>query len=263
LLLLAAGCDLPGRPRKEDRPVPADRVLSFDVLYQQNCAGCHGADGRMGPGPPLNDELFRAAIPEAEVRQVITSGRPGTPMPAFARENGGPLTAAQLEVLVHQVKGIPYQVVKKGDGEATRVAVVPDSKGMVPKWGIPGPLAAGVPPYLPPEKSSPAGDRERGARAFARACGDCHGEHGQGGRYAAAVNDPAFLALISDQALRRYAITGRPDLWMPDYAGTVGRPSDYQPLTAAEVNDMVALLAHWRQHGSAGTAHAALRRHNQ
>ena len=53
---------------------------------------------------------------------------------------------------------------------------------------------------------------------------------------------PAFLALISDQASRRIIITGRPDLGMPNYAETDGRPEDFQPLTSAEIDDLVALL---------------------
>ena len=32
------------------------------------------------------------------------------------------------------------------------------------------------------------------------------------------IHEPAFLALTSNQVLRRYAITGRPDLGMPSYA---------------------------------------------
>ena len=39
--LLTVGCDLPGRPDPADRPVPADQVLEFGVLYRQNCSGCH------------------------------------------------------------------------------------------------------------------------------------------------------------------------------------------------------------------------------
>ena len=58
LLALTAGCDFPGRPRPADRPVPADQVLDFAALYRENCAGCHGADGKHGPAPPLNDPLF-------------------------------------------------------------------------------------------------------------------------------------------------------------------------------------------------------------
>ena len=42
---------------------------------------------------------------------------------------------------------------------------------------------------------------------FARACAGCHGSQGQGGEHGGrpvgAINEPAFLALISDKALRR------------------------------------------------------------
>ena len=64
-----------------------------------------------------------------------------------------------------------------------------------------------------------------------------------------AINNPAFLVLVSDQALRRLAITGRPDLGMPAYDGKVGRPPDFQPLSSAEIDNVVALLAYWRQGG--------------
>src|SRR5205085_7892511 len=96
LALLAAGCDLPGQPKLADRPVPADQVTDFDALYKTHCAGCHGADGKLGPAPPLNDPLFLTVVPDTELRRVITEGRAvtaaqKTPMPAFAREKGGPL----------------------------------------------------------------------------------------------------------------------------------------------------------------------------
>ena len=41
-----AGCNLPGKPTPaEIVPRPSD-VLNPVVLYKQNCAGCHGADGK-------------------------------------------------------------------------------------------------------------------------------------------------------------------------------------------------------------------------
>ena len=52
LLAMGAGCELPGRPRPGSRPVAADDVVDFATLYRQNCAGCHGADGKLGPAPP-------------------------------------------------------------------------------------------------------------------------------------------------------------------------------------------------------------------
>ena len=184
------------------------------------------------PAPPLNDPVFLAIVPDAELRHVISEGRAVTaaqrsPMPAFARARGGPLTDAQVQVL---------------------------AEGIKKRWG---PAASGeaTPPYLSPAGTK-SGNRTRGpacspAPAPAATAGQGQGgEHG--GRPVGAINDPAFLALISDKALRRIAITGRPDLGMPAYDGTAGRPADFRPLTSAEIDDLVALLASWRQGGPAG-----------
>ncbi len=46
LSLFAPGCDLPGKPRLADKPISANQIVDFDVLYSQNCLGCHGPDGR-------------------------------------------------------------------------------------------------------------------------------------------------------------------------------------------------------------------------
>src|SRR5262245_61708089 len=146
LSLLCAGCDLPGRPDPADRPVPADQVFDFALLYGQNCAGCHGADGKLGPAPPLNDPLFRQIVPEAELESVITNGRNKTLMPAFAREKGGALTKAQIQILVHEIKGQPYRVIARQES-ASAVEVVSDAGGTSPKWGSPGKPPAGVPAY--------------------------------------------------------------------------------------------------------------------
>src|SRR5262249_48048036 len=80
LSALAAGCELPGRPNPADRPKTEEQVLQFGDLFKQNCAGCHGAQGKLGPAPPLNDSLFRAIVPEKELETVITMGREETPM---------------------------------------------------------------------------------------------------------------------------------------------------------------------------------------
>ena len=82
---------------------------------------------------------------------------------------------------------------------------------------------------------------------FARACAVCHGERGQGLREGdGAIHDPVFLALVSDQALRRYVITGRPDLGMPNFDEARPDDPDFKSLTGQEVTDLVELLASWR-----------------
>jgi mono/diheme cytochrome c family protein len=228
LAALAAGCDPPGKPDPSDRPVPADRVTEFGALYSTRCAGCHGADGKFGPAPPLNDPMFLALVTDAELRQVIREGRSvgpsqKTPMPAFARDRGGPLTKDQVEALV---------------------------KGIRKRWGgSPGGAAAGIPPYRD-EKTS--GNAKAGEKVFARYCSCCHGKDGRGSDGAGPLHDRAFLALISDQALRRIVITGRPDLGMPDYRTPGNRPPPFQPMTAQDVADVVALLAEWRREGTSG-----------
>jgi cytochrome c oxidase cbb3-type subunit 3 len=227
LAALAAGCDLPGRPKRADRPVPENQVVNFDALYATHCVGCHGVDGKLGPAPPLNDPVFLAIVPNAELLRVITEGRVVTPaqkspMPAFARDRGGPLTDAQVKALADGIKE---------------------------RWG-PSPLKAqSLPSYLAPAGTHGA-NKDEGARVFARACAGCHGSQGQGGKdgeqQAGAINNQAFLALISDQALRRTVITGRPDLGMPPFDGNNGRPPEFRSLSSAEIDDLVALLAYWR-----------------
>jgi cytochrome c oxidase cbb3-type subunit 3/ubiquinol-cytochrome c reductase cytochrome c subunit len=228
----AAGCEFPGQPRDSDRYKPPKSETSFQVLFQKNCVGCHGTNGELGPAPPLKDKLFLALVPDAELLRVITDGRAGTMMPAFATNKGGQLTAEQVNIL---------------------------ASGIKPRWGSAEPVSIGAPSYSVPQARAEgvaAGDQEAGQMAFARACASCHGEQGRGGKSGdsrvGAINDPEFLALISDQALRRYVITGRPDLGMPDYADPMGRPKGFTPLTSDDVTNITALLASWRQ-GRSGT----------
>jgi len=217
IAVAAPGCDFPGRPNAGDVPVPAEKVLNFDVLYATNCSGCHGAKGNLGPAPPLNDPLFAAIIPNETLLGVIRGGRKGTPMPAFARTQGGTLTDAQIEVL---------------------------TAGIKQHWSTPTTLPASVPPYAGGTETAAAHAEVAAGRAttiFAKACAGCHGKNGEGDS-AGSIADPAFLALISDQELRRLIITGRPDLRMPNYAGSDGRPGDFKPLSSVDIDELVAEL---------------------
>lgn len=235
-------CDLPGRPDPNDRPIPASEITDFAVLYEKNCAGCHGSDGKFGPAPPLNDDLFRAIVPKEMVMKVLAEGRHKTLMPAFSKEHGGGLTDAQISVLVMQIKGIPY-VVKKWDS-GNSLMVESDSSGIVPEWGKP-PGSKDAPAYLVNDNKENQGHINAGAKIFARACASCHGKDGKADGLA--INEPTFLALISDQALRRIIITGRTDLGMPNYADKEGRASDFKPLTSDEITKLVGFIANWRQ----------------
>src|SRR5262245_31918351 len=171
LSLCLAGCDLPGKPREADRPIPADQVKDFDVLYSTHCAGCHGADGKLGPGPPLNDPLFLAIVPDEELLRIIREGRAVTPsqkspMPAFSLATGGSLSPAQAKVwaeLQEKVDAAPKQ-----QSPLTTAQVQVLAGGIKKRWGPPAapgglhadqppagrPAPVGVPPYLAPAQAN-------------------------------------------------------------------------------------------------------------
>jgi len=213
-----AGCDsLPGRPNPNNREVVPAQVMAFDVLYNRNCAGCHGVDGRLGAARPLNDPVYLALVPHERLRKILVEGVSGTLMPALGASAGGDLTDAQIDALV---------------------------KGMLARWGRPDTVKGlALPPYEAPAKGSSPAAREQGAVVFATACARCHGPGGQGGPKAGSIVDPSFLALVSDQSLRTTVIAGRPDLGKPDWREDIpGRP-----LTPAQISDLVAWLVGHRQ----------------
>ena len=209
LFVSLAGCDiLPGRARaRAQRDTPPAQTAAFYALYDQQCAGCHGRDGRLGAARPLNDPVYLALVPSERVRDVIAHGLPGTAQPAFATSAGGSLTDQQIESLV---------------------------QGLRTSWSRPNVLRDdSALPY-----AAPLGDPERGSVVFAAACANCHGADGGGGPNARSIVDPSYLALVSDQHLRTTVIAGRADLGMPDWRGQIpGRA-----LSPAEISNVVAWL---------------------
>jgi cytochrome c oxidase cbb3-type subunit III len=183
--LILAAC---GPPAIEPPVLPPNKLLDFAALYSQNCAGCHGPDGKGGVALALSNPVYLAIADDAAIRAVTAKGVAGTAMPAFAQSAGGSLTDPQIDAIV---------------------------QGMRAHWSQSGSLS-GAPPY-----SAPNGDATRGAQVYNTYCSSCHAS---GGR-ASSIVDPAYLSLVSDQNLRTTVIAGRPELGAPDWRGNVpGKP---------------------------------------
>ncbi|MFZ0677862.1 c-type cytochrome [Candidatus Binatus sp.] len=206
--ILLAGCDsLPGRPTQAELPLRPTNVTDFATLYGENCAGCHGADGKSGAAIAMNNPVYLAIIDDASMRHVVANGVPGSAMPPFAQNAGGSLTDHQIDILI---------------------------AGIRKSWAGASDAAAGAPPY----SSSTPGDSNGGAQIYAANCQSCHGPDGKGGT-AGSIVDPSYLALVSDQYLRTVVIAGRPELGHPDWKSAAGG----QPLSPQQVSDVVAWLA--------------------
>jgi len=206
---------LPGKPDPSDRPKLYTDVLDPTKIFETSCAGCHGKNGNFGPALPLNDPIFLALFSKSQMLEILHNGRPGTMMPSFASVHRSGLTDQQMEAL---------------------------TEGIYQRWGKNKKMPANIPPY----RASATGTLAAGREKFAIYCAECHGADGQGGKEAGRINDPAMLALMSDQSLRRIMITGRVDLGMPDFSGIGKRSSTAQPLTGGDIADIVALLQDWR-----------------
>src|SRR5712672_3947662 len=99
-LVLPAACSTPnGQPRKGSEPVAPNQVVDFGTLYAQNCAGCHGAEGRGGASIALANPVYLAFVDGNEMHKVVANGVRGTSMPAFAESAGGLLTEEQINLI--------------------------------------------------------------------------------------------------------------------------------------------------------------------
>jgi cytochrome c oxidase cbb3-type subunit III len=209
MMLLSACNSPPGQPRKASEILAPSEVMEFRTLYAENCAGCHGTEGRGGAAIALADPVYLAIADDTALRKVIANGVRGTSMPAFAQSAGGMLTDKQIDVITREIRS---------------------------RWSRPGILDGANPPAY---AAKSAGSVQHGEVVYGTYCASCHGPQGQGGPKGSAISNDSFLALVSDQGLRTIVITGRRELGAPDWRGNV--PG--KPMSDQEITDVVAWLA--------------------
>jgi len=209
LLLFSACSRLSGKPAPGPEVPRPDSVMDPVVLYSQNCAGCHGAEGKNGAAMALSDPVYLAIVDDDTLRTTISKGRPGTAMSAFAQKEGGMLTDEQISSII---------------------------RGIRQRWSKPDVLSGVV---APPYAAKTPGNPQQGQAVYATFCSSCHGTGTQGGPKAGSVTNGTYLSLISDQGLRTIVITGRPDFDAPDWRNNVSG----RPMTNQEISDVVAWLA--------------------
>lgn len=178
-------------------------------LYAQNCAVCHGADGRGGVGVPLALPSFLPSVSDDYLAATIRHGRPGRVMPAFTQ-----LSNAEIQAIVAHLRS----------------------------WMPPGSKVVTL------SAQAVKGDVVRGKALFAERCAVCHGANGEGGHgtgvtfsrprdlpiIAPALNNPGFLAAASDQMIKTTLMNGRNGTPMVSFL--------QQGLSERDIDDVVSYV---------------------
>lgn len=200
------------------------KALEEGINLGMNCALCHGADAGGGlvqftdpttgekvwyNAPPLNNVFTR--WDEEIVRFTIERGRPGTPMPTWGVQFGGPMTSQMVSDVMAWLRSLP------GNQE-------------------------------PPEELAKDAS---GAEIFAARCATCHGDKGQGKEAAGTLDDPWFQGMplwkgdvthLSEDLHLATITNGRRFAFMPPWgeAPPAGIPPAPYPLTARQIRAVMA-----------------------
>jgi len=214
MIALSACGSPPGQQRESSEILAPSEVTDFRTLYAEDCAACHGSEGRGGAAIALADPVYLAIADDASIRNVVANGVKGTSMPAFAQSAGGMLTNKQINVISTEMRS---------------------------RWSRPGILNGANPPAY---AANSAGNARQGEVVYGTYCASCHGTQGQGGKKGSAITNDSFLALVSDQGLRTIVIAGRPELGAPDWRENVPGKA----MSDKEITDVVAWMASHRVH---------------
>jgi mono/diheme cytochrome c family protein len=228
----------------EESDPQAFREAEHALALGMGCENCHGgvsednpdttAAGGLVPSgfvnpatgekvqysaPPLNTVFQR--WDEEVIRFTIERGRPGTPMPTWGVEYGGPMTQQMIDDVIAFIASLP--------GNQTG----------------PEPLSDDC------EKPTKQNQVECGEEIFTARCAVCHGTEGQGKEAAGTQDDPWFqgMALWQSDVLHlnkerhiETVVNGRRYAFMPAWseAPPQGIPVPPFPLTDPQIEAVVA-----------------------
>ena len=180
------------------------------LLYEQNCAVCHGdeAQGRVGARLARDFPGIRV---DAFLQQAIANGIAGTTMPAWSQTVGGPLAGDQIDDIVAYLRSLGHSATAPAPATPPQIARQSASAAV----------------------SFPPGNPLRGATVYAQNCAVCHGEHGEGRTGATLARQ--WPALASNSSIEMAVASGVRGSTMPAWSVAYGGPlSDQEIADAAQ-----------------------------
>ena len=198
--------------------LPVQAAHDGGHLYKQNCAACHGAEGKGGVGVPLSLHDFLAGVPDSYLYKTIKHGRPGRVMPAFTN-----LSDTEINAVVAHIRS----------------------------WGP-------EQPSLSMQKiSGDAVKGKRLFANYCASCHGAAGEGGAGTGVtfsrprdlpiiAPALNNPGFLQAASDQMIKHTLMKGRKGTPMVSFLK--------MGLKEQDINDIVSYVRSFETQPRAATS---------
>ncbi|RDU35205.1 cytochrome c [Neobacillus piezotolerans] len=181
----------------------AQAVQAGEKVYKQQCAICHGDNGKgegANAGTSLNSQVFLSSASDDDLVNYIAEGRPEAAMPAY-----GPRLSKE------ELKNV--------------VAFIRDWQKGEMKFDVPDPIA---------------GNAETGEKIYKRSCIQCHGEGGAGKpKMGTVLAHPNYLKYSTDQQIWINTAYGRENTRMaPSLKGLDG----VRQLSKKDISDVVAYI---------------------
>ncbi len=176
-----------------------DALSSGLLVYAENCAACHGANGAGTIIAPAIDSNDLRAMPQEEIIELVTKGVPGTLMASW----GNLLASDEISSVVDLI--FRWRELLQADIEFPEVEVmsIPSSPELIAE----------------------------GERLFNITCKSCHGVDGYGSPMAPAVINQIFLSETPDAVIYQIIAGGIPDTRMPAWGSRL-TDRDIQSLVA-------------------------------
>jgi mono/diheme cytochrome c family protein len=180
-------------------------------IYEENCKACHGENGTGRVGATLSKD-WPSIRPDLAVENTIKNGVPGSVMPAWSKETGGPLTEEEIDsvvlfILSWETGGL--ELMTPVASPTTRLPITP-----IPQV---------------------QGDPNNGAVLYDQNCAMCHGANGEG--RVGATLDRVWTSIRPDLTVGNTIRNGVEGSVMPAWSMEKGGP-----LADQQVNDIVAYI---------------------
>jgi len=170
-------------PRPDESAIESSRgeSLAGKVLYERNCADCHGISGEGGIGTSLNAPSFLSIASDVFLGQALIEGRPNTAMPSWRQ-----FDSRQISDIIHHLRSWHPQVNDKTT-TLRKLKTINKKKDVSTKIG---------------------------KIVYKANCVMCHGEKGEGD-LAPSIATQEFLTIVDDSYLYDTLSLGRPGTGMP------------------------------------------------